>query len=132
MNTVPTPTRRSRAVEYTVVACIAAGLSFSIFHLVRRNAAIHERVEEIAAGCRPVVVAQASRVAQKNPGLMWSIDRIELLDEVVPDRPDQNTCAVSMTFDVGGQVDKELWRVGAVAGSFQLVSAKFAGLETEY
>ncbi|KWB20822.1 hypothetical protein WL32_16970 [Burkholderia cepacia] len=79
-----------------------------------------------------MVVAQASRVAQKNPGLKWSIDRIDLLDEVVPDRPDQNTCAVSMTFDVGGQVDKELWRVGAVAGSFQLVSAKFAGLETEY
>jgi hypothetical protein len=35
-----------------------------------------------------------------------------------------------MTFNVGGQVDKELWDVGALAGSFGLGSAKLAGVAT--
>lgn len=128
MSTIPT--RRSRALEYTVIACVAAGLLFGIIHLVRRTAAIHDRVEAIAAGCRPVVVAQATRLAEKHPGLKWSIDGINVLGKIVPDQPDQNTCAVSLTFNVGGQVDRELWDVEALAGSFGLGSAKFAGVET--
>ncbi|KWN06428.1 hypothetical protein WT83_27490 [Burkholderia territorii] len=125
-------TRRSRAVEYTVIGCVAVGVLFGMVHLVRRDYATQNRADAIAAGCRPVVVAQASRLAQERPGLKWSIDRIDVLGEIVPDQPDQNTCAVTMTFDVGGHVDKELWGVGAVAGLFQLGSAKLSGVETEH
>jgi hypothetical protein len=124
-------TRRSRAVEYTVIACVAAGLLFGIYHLTHRVVAIRDRVEAIAAGCRPVVIDQANRLAEKHPGLTWSIDDIKVLGEIAPDQPDQNTCAVSMTFNVGGHVDKELWDVGALGGSFSLGSAKLAGVETK-
>jgi hypothetical protein len=124
-------TRRSRAVEYTAVACVAAALLFGVFHLVNRSAAIQARAEAIAAECRPVVVAQAIRLAQKHPDLKWSIDDIKVLDKIVPDQPDQNTCAVSMTFNLGGHVDRELWEVEDAAASFGLGSAKFAGVETD-
>ncbi|UEC05500.1 hypothetical protein [Burkholderia vietnamiensis] len=129
MNT-NTVARRSRAVEYAVAGCVAAGLLFGVLHFARRISAVHERVEAIAAGCRPVVDAQANRLAQQHAGLTWAVNDIRVLGDIDPDQPDQNTCAVSMTFNVGGQPDKERWEVGAQAGSFALGSAKLAGVET--
>jgi hypothetical protein len=122
-------TRRSRAVEYTLVGCVAVGLLVGIYHFMRRDVAIRDRVEAIAAGCRPVVVAQATRLAKKYPDLTWSIDGINVVGDICPDQPMQNTCAVSMTLEVGGQVDKELWDVGAMAGQFLMGSAKLGGVE---
>lgn len=46
MNTNTTP--RSRAFEYSIAGCLAVAMLFGVFHLVRRNVAIHERVEEVA------------------------------------------------------------------------------------
>ncbi|MGF6440669.1 hypothetical protein [Paraburkholderia youngii] len=129
MNT-NTVARRSRAVEYVVAGCVAAGLLFGVVHFARRISAVHERLEAIAAGCRPLVAAQANLLARQHPGLTWTVDDIRVVGDIEPDQPVQNTCAVSMTFNLGGQPDKELWDVGALAGSFALGSAKLAGVET--
>lgn len=128
MNTNTTP--RSRAIEYSIAGCLAVAMLFGVFHLVRRNVAIHERVEEVATGCRPLVVEQAKRLADRYPGLKWSIDDIHVLGDIKPDQPMSNACSVSITFDVGGHADHELWEVGAIAGQFVIGSARFAGVET--
>lgn len=123
-------TQRSRTIEYSIAGCIALAMIFGVVHLARRNAAIHERVEAVAAGCRPLVVAQAKRLTDKYPGLKWSIDDIRILGDIDLDQPMNNTCAVSITFDEGGHADRELWDVGAIDGQFIIGSAKLAGVET--
>lgn len=123
-------TRRSRAIEYTIVACVAAVIMVGIVHLMRHSVAVQRRVEAIGAGCRPLVVAQASRLAQQHPGLTWSIERMQVLGDIETDQPDQNICAVAMRFDVNGQVDRESWEVQALGGTFVLRSARLAGVET--
>lgn len=127
----PIAKRRFRTVECVVAGCVAVGLLFWIFHLVRRDVAIRDRAETIAAGCRPVVVAQATRLVQKHPGLKWSINHIDVLGDIDPDQPMQNTCAVSVTFRVGDKVDKELWTVDAIAGEFLIGSATLANVHVE-
>lgn len=122
--------QRSRAIEYSIAGCIALAMIFGVVHLMHRNAAIHERVEAVAAGCRPLVVAQAKRLTDKYPSLKWSIGDIHIMGDIERDQPMNNTCVVSITFDVGGHADRELWEVGAIDGQFVIGSAKFAGVET--
>lgn len=122
--------RRGRAIEYTVAGCLAIALIFGIVHQVRHAVAVRDRVEAVAAGCRPVVVAQAKLLTEQHPGLKWSIGDTQVLGDIEPDQPVNNACSVSITFDVGGHPDKELWLVGAIGGQFLIGSARLAGVET--
>lgn len=123
--------KRSSIIKYAVGGCIAASLLFWLSHAVRHYAAIQDRIDSIAAGCRPVVAAQAKLLTDKYPGISWTIDNISVVGDITTDQPDLNDCLVSMKFDLGThQLDSEMWQVAAMTGSFALTSAKFMGVET--
>jgi hypothetical protein len=122
--------RISRLVEYIAYGCLSVAALAFLYHEVGRQHVIRERVERVSAGCLKVVTAAATQIAAKHPETKWSTGKVSVLGDLESEGPDSNSCSVAMTFQIGPEVDREVWLAADTSGYFGMLSARFMGVET--